>query len=461
MSVATSSNTFGFRDRNEVRMAEAAASNLFAEQALEQNKRESLDLAIKARWVALAIVAVMLPVINPSWGVLYYEVMLIGFALIGWVQRRIGRVGQSRAELALIFCDLALMAVICLVPSPFAPDSWPAPMQLRFNNFPYFFILLAVGTLAYSWRTIFAIGTWTVGLWTVGVGVMWWFSDARPDLTAALKTAFAGNPELIGMLDPASIQFGLRIQEVVIFLIVAFILAQTVRRSNQLLVSHAAVERERANLARYFSPNVVEELSHNDEPLKRVRTQDVAVLFVDIVGFTEFSAGRPPQDVIETLRVFHSLMETEVFAHSGTLDKYLGDGLMATFGTPLASDNDAGNALRCARRMLEAMAAWNAERTKAGDPEIRIGTGLHYGPVVLGDIGSNRLEFAVIGNTVNIANRLEALTRPLDVALAASDDLVMRIRAETASDPVLESLEQRPGQTIRGMDGTMTVWTLD
>jgi adenylate cyclase len=87
------------------------------------------------------------------------------------------------------------------------------------------------------------------------------------------------------LISPSSIVFGERVQEIVVFMIVAVTLAVAVRRSNDLLIRHAAVERERGNLARYFSPNVVEELSRHDEPLKQVRTQNVAVLFVDIVGF--------------------------------------------------------------------------------------------------------------------------------------------------------------------------------
>src|ERR1700735_2949743 len=103
---------------------------------------------------------------------------------------------------------------------------------------------------------------------------------------------------------------------------------------------------ERGNLARYFSPNVVEELSGHDEPLRQVRTQNVAVLFVDIVGFTAFADARTPDEVVRTLREFHALMEREVFRHSGTLDKYLGDGLMATLGTPFGGTADALNGAR-------------------------------------------------------------------------------------------------------------------
>jgi adenylate cyclase len=243
-------------------------------------------------------------------------------------------------------------------------------------------------------------------------------------------------------------------------MIVAVTLAVAVRRSNDLLIRHAAVERERGNLARYFSPNVVEELSKNDEPLKQVRTQNVAVLFVDIVGFTAFADARTPEEVVRTLREFHALMEQEVFRHSGTLDKYLGDGLMATFGTPFAGKDDASNALRCAQAMMAAADRWNDERKAAGEAPIRVSFGLHYGPVVLGDIGLICLEFAVIGSTVNAASRLENLTRALGCSLVASDDLVKRAKAELGSaDAVFRPLMAQAPQAIRGLEHPIAIWT--
>jgi adenylate cyclase len=438
----------------------ANAPNRFAEQALARNKQESLDLAVKARWIALVVIAILLPFINPRLEVVYYEALLCGFALIGWAQRRIGRLGQSRSELFLMFCDLALLTVISIAPNPISNLEWPLAMQYRFDNFIYFFVLLAGATLAYSWRTVLAMGVWTTGLWFSGVFLIWLVSGGNFELTDAAKAAFGSYERMAEILDPNNIRFEIRVQEVVVFLIVAATLALAARRGNSLLIGHAGLERERANLERYFSPNMVEELSQNDEPLKAVRNQNIAVLFVDIVGFTAFAADKTPEQVIDTLRAFHGRMENEVFRHYGTLDKYLGDGLMATFGTPSAGDRDARNALRCARAMAASVGRWNIERAAAGEPAIRASFGIHYGPVVLGDIGKNRLEFAVIGNTVNIASRVEALTRELGVILVASDAMMARTRQEPGGeDGELEGFSIRPGQVIRGIERPMTVWT--
>ena len=432
----------------------------FAQAALAAAKQDGLRLAVRARYIALAVIACLLMIINPVWEQLYYVVLLGLFALIGWGQLRVGRVGLSKPELALLFCDLALLTFILVVPNPFSTAQWPLAMQYHLGNFIYFFVVLSGATLAYSWRTVIAVGTWTSVLWIVGVVWVWWQPDRDPDLTARVAAAIGSDQRLFDLISPNSIVFGHRIQEIVVFMIVAVTLAVAVRRGNDLLIRHAAVERERGNLARYFSPNVVEELSKHDEPLKQVRAQNVAVLFVDIVGFTAFAEVRTPEEVVRTLREFHALMEQEVFRHSGTLDKYLGDGLMATFGTPFAGEADASNALRCAQAMIAVADRWNDQRKAAGEPAIRVSLGLHYGPVVLGDIGLTCLEFAVIGSTVNAASRLEALTRALDCELVVSDDLVRRARAELGSaDAAFRPLMAQAPQAIRGFEHPIEIWT--
>ena len=432
----------------------------FAQAALAAAKQEGLQLAVRARYVALAVIACLLPIINPTWEQLYYVTLLGLFALIGWGQVRVGRVGVSRPELALLFCDLALLTFIAVVPNPFSSAHWPMAMQYHFDSFIYFFVLLSGATLTYSWRTVIAVGTWTSALWIVGIAWVWWQPDRDPALTARIAAAIGSDQRLIQLISPNSIVFDARIQEIVVLMIVAVTLAVAVRRGNDLLIRHAAVERERGNLARYFSPNVVEELARNDEPLKQVRTQNVAVLFVDIVGFTAFADARTPEEVVRTLRDFHALMEQEVFRHNGTLDKYLGDGLMATFGTPFVGKADASNALRCAQAMIAAADRWNNQRKTAGETPIRVSFGLNYGPVVLGDIGLTCLEFAVIGSTVNAASRLEALTRALDCALVASDDLIKRAKTELDSaEAVFRPLMAQAPQTIRGLKQPIAVWT--
>ena len=127
-----------------------------------------------------------------------------------------------------------------------------------------------------------------------------------------------------------------------------------------------AAERARNNLSRYFSPNIVELLAAQDAPLGAVRRETVTVLFADIVGFTRMAEAMSPEAVMTMLREFHARMTARIFDCGGTIDKYVGDAIVAVFGVPTASADDAANALDCAERMLEALDSWNEERETRG-----------------------------------------------------------------------------------------------
>jgi adenylate cyclase len=215
-----------------------------------------------------------------------------------------------------------------------------------------------------------------------------------------------------------------------------------------------AAERARANLARYFSPHFAAMLAERDEPLGAVRRQDVAVLFADIVGFTRMAENMAPEAVVTLLRQFHDQMTAQIFACGGSVEKYIGDEIFAIFGVPEPTGDDAGNALRCGRLMLDALAAWNEKRVAAGEPRLAIGIGLNYGPAVLGDVGSEQtLSFTVIGDTVNTASRLQGLTRTLETPLVAADALIR------AAGDVPAGLSERGEQMLRGRSNPVRVWT--
>ncbi len=235
-----------------------------------------------------------------------------------------------------------------------------------------------------------------------------------------------------------------------------------VAKRRELERQRAAAERARHNLSRYFSPNIVEMLAEQDEPLGAVRRETVAVLFADIVGFTRMAETMPPEAVVTLLRQFHERMTAQIFACGGTVDKYIGDAIVAVFGVPTPTDNDAANALICADAMLNALESWNAERAGRGEARLAIGIGLNYGQAVLGDVGSaHSMAFTVIGDTVNTASRLQALTRTLETALVVGEPLVAAVKAGSseAAGALTAQLQDRGEQTLRGRAGSLRIWT--
>jgi adenylate cyclase len=237
---------------------------------------------------------------------------------------------------------------------------------------------------------------------------------------------------------------------------------EDIARVREIDRQRAAAERARLNLSRYFSPNLVEMLAERDEPLGAVRRQTVAVLFVDIVGFTRMAEQMAPEAVVTMLREFHDHMTAQIFACGGTIEKYIGDEIFAVFGLPTATAEDAANALRCAEGIIAELDLWNAERAVRGEPPLGVGIGLNYGPAVLGDVGSEHsLSFTVIGDTVNTASRLQGLTRSFGTPLVAGDALVAAIREAPANGvaELLAQLEDRGEQPLRGRTAPVRVWT--
>jgi len=433
------------------------------QRAFRDEERAAVALATRAQIVTLVVIAVWLFVWVPPPRVYFLEMMLGLFALTAGIQyrlRRPERGGRLRSDV-FVAIYMGLLTFSMVGYDLLIGDRLPPQVMLRNGTFVYFFLFVALAALTYSPHLVLWAGFIGAVSWSIGVGLI----IAQPGtLTSLDLEAKMSAPEFLAVfLHPRFVDTDVWIQDVVVLLLVAGTLAAGTRRGRNLVMREAAAARERANLARYFSPRMVDELARSDEPLGAVRAQPVAVLFADIVGFTRIAERASPEETVALLRTFHAHLEEAVFEHGGTLDKYLGDGIMATFGTPRPGAHDAANALAAARAMLGSIEAWNAERVAAGAPPIRLSIGIHYGAVVLGDIGTERrLEFAVIGDVVNVASRLEALTRSLDTPLVVSNALITAVHDEggQSHSALLAGLARVRPRMLPGRDAPVEVWTL-
>ena len=177
--------------------------------------------------------------------------------------------------------------------------------------------------------------------------------------------------------------------------------------------AHERLAREevaRANYGRFMPEWVVKQMLENPESFKLGGVnQVITVLFADIRGFTRLSEHAAPEKVVQLLNRYFSEMTEIIFANGGTLDKYIGDGLMALFGAPTVTPNDANNAINAAVGMQRAIGGINADLRADGLPDIAVGIGLHTGVATVGYIGSERRsEYTAIGDTVNLSARLES-----------------------------------------------------
>ena len=199
----------------------------------------------------------------------------------------------------------------------------------------------------------------------------------------------------------------------------------------------------RSNFERYFAPNVALQIARQQGEAKPGgEKRPITVLFSDIRGFTTMSESMSPDEIARLLSEYFTEMVEIIFEHGGTLDKFIGDAMMALWGAPIPHDDDPDRALRAAIAMQQALARLNEQWAAAGRPTLGVGIGINYGEVFAGNIGSHRrLEYTVIGDSVNIAARLCSRAE-------AGQVLVTEAFRGLVKDP--HEFEWLPEMTLRG-----------
>lgn len=429
--------------------------------SLKAEQRAAQQLALYGRVVALTAIAILVTPLVPWPGPLYLYPLLLLFALLGWGGWYVENAewGKSWHQYVFVTADFALMTFVLLYPNPVLPLDFPPQFILRYGNFIYFFVLLAGLTYAYRPRLVLWGGISAAVWWTAGS--MWLLR--LPD-TVHLST---DNISIEGMLsafaEPTYVDIGVRVQEIGVLLIVAGLLALGVMRSRNVAIRQANLAREKANLARYFPDKTAELLAGKTNPFSKPREHDCAIIFADLVAFTSWSQQHTPSQTIALLREVHGVLAKVIFENNGTLDKFMGDGLMATFGTPDPTPDDASNALVAVVDMAEAFEIWKRAKSLPDIEKLSLAIGGHFGNVIIGDIGSEqRLEFAVLGDAVNVASRLESATRQVGCRCLVSADLMHAAQSTVVNiiSDAKQQFEPHSPITLRGRIGETAVYAL-
>jgi len=236
-----------------------------------------------------------------------------------------------------------------------------------------------------------------------------------------------------------------------------FIVSKTRSLIGEASTRHAEAQRIKDVLSRYVSRPVAEAVLQEQDavPLGTGRRQRVTVMFTDIRGFTSLSERLAPEQVVAFLNTYFSRMVGAVFTFDGMLDKYIGDGMMAVFGAPIAHEDHALRAVKAAFRMRKELEALNLELKARGEDPLSIGIGLHTGECVIGNIGTEqRLDYTAVGDTVNTASRIEGLTKEHKVDILVSADTWREVRTMVLSRPL-------PAVTLRGRSTPLDLYALE
>jgi len=213
-------------------------------------------------------------------------------------------------------------------------------------------------------------------------------------------------------------------------------------------------ESARAKLGAYISPEVAQLVLKDSELRLGGERQNVAVLFSDLRGFTTYSESLQPEEIVEQLNDYMSVMVDTITQHGGVVDKFMGDGIMAVFGAPISREDDADRSIACAKAMMGAIENHNLARQEKGLPKLKHGVGVHFGPVVAGNVGTAlRAAYTVIGDSVNLASRLESSTKQIGVDLVVSEETV-----RACSQP--HGLNRIDKIHVPGRQGAVTIYGL-
>ena len=430
---------------------------------IAREERAGLAYMFYGRLVALGLLAVWVVATLPFERSGAYLAAIVLFALLGAPPYLLARAGLGGWKVTAVFLliDAAILTYILIVPPPFLYEGWTPQLNLRLPNFLYLGVFLVGMALSYSpalviWTGVAAIAAWTAGfLW-----VAYLPDSIRYTSRDVLDTGLSASSIIGNFLNPRTVGLTSLYNQIVFLVLVTTILAIAVWRARLLVRRQVAAEAGRAALSRYFSPNLVNELATHSGELERPRVQPAAVLFADMVGFTAISERLSPEALVALLREFLGRLARIAFQHGGTVDKYIGDAIMVHFGTPRAGPDDPARALACATAMIEEIRRWNEERRATGEPAVAIGIGVHYGEVLVGNIGdARRLEYTVLGDTVNVASRLERLTRDAGTPLIVSEALVAAVRG-CGGEALLHPLRPDQAHTVRGRREPVAVWCL-
>jgi len=370
------------------------------------------------------------------------------FSVVRLVLAYLRRLPQWFLYLSAVADVALLMGLIYFLHYKYAQ---PAVFYLKAPILLYIFLLIVLRALRFEARFVLVTGLSAVAGWIALILYALSGRGGPPNMTDDFVEYMTSNAFLIQA----------EADKVLAILLATLVLAIAIARARHLLVRAVSEGAAARDLSRFFDPGVAARIRGAAMSVKagEGELRDVAILTVDLRGFTRLSTELPPDDVMKLLQDYQSRVCPLIVRHGGSIDKFLGDGILASFGAVAPSPTAAADALRAADAVIEAADRWAAERRQAGQPPLSIGLAVASGRVVFGAVGdSDRLEFTVIGDAVNFAAKLEKHNK--EEKTRALVDGTTYAMAQRQGYIALVERERRPGRTVGGVTDLVDIVVL-
>ena len=360
-------------------------------------------------------------------------------ALWTWFVRR----RPYRPLFAYLSSTVDLLVVVCIILdwSLYPPSGRFEPTQARFaTGYGSLYALIILTAVRLDWRTVLVTTLEAAAFYVVYLLVGASVSGAA-FVTDALQSVREG------ALNPVD-----QVGRVLLLVFSGAVLAYVVHRADRLLRRSVRTAEEKGRLRQFISAQVVDEIESGRANLDLSgKKRRIAVLFCDIRGFTAMSETMQPVELLDLLNAYYEFTAEEIFKHHGTVDKYIGDGVMALFGAPVALANCSETAVRCAQAMLAKVAQFN----QAYRRDIRIGIGVHTDEVAVGNLGTQSYKsYTAIGDVHQIGARIESATRSCDASLLFSEN----VKRDLGPGFPVRSVGEF---SLKGVSRPMTLFTAD
>ncbi len=314
----------------------------------------------------------------------------------------------------------------------------PPSFYLKAPTTLYVFIFIALRALRFEARFVIVAGVVAALGWTALAGYALYAGPTQGMVTRDYVLYMTTNSILIGA----------ELDKIVSILTVTAIIAVAIARARRLLVRSVAESTAAADLSRFFSPEIAQQITESEESVAvgQGQVREAAILNCDIRGFTSYANTVAPNVLIGTLTEYQRLLVPLIQNHGGAIDKFMGDGILATFGAAVPTGTCAADALRAVDAIMEATEGWNREREARGLDPIRVGAAVAAGRIIFGAVGDDtRLEYTVIGEPVNLSAKLEKHTKAEGVrALADRETYECALRQGFAPGRAVRPLKARP-----------------